>query len=90
NDIGIGNNGYFDGTNSIYKNTGTATTIFQDSTGNIRFFNAPSGTAGSVITYTERMTIKSNGRINMSSLPTSSAGLSAGDLWNDAGTLKIV
>lgn len=31
-----------------------------------------------------------NGKVNMSSLPTSSAGLSAGDIWNDAGTLKIV
>src|SRR3546814_15417080 len=28
--------------------------------------------------------------VNISILPTSSAGLSAGDLWNDAGTLKIV
>jgi hypothetical protein len=25
----------------------------------------------------------------MSSLPTSATGLSAGDLWNDGGTLKI-
>jgi cytoskeletal protein CcmA (bactofilin family) len=31
-----------------------------------------------------------NGTINFSSLPTSSAGLSAGDIWNDGGTLKIV
>jgi hypothetical protein len=28
--------------------------------------------------------------INFSGLPTSSAGLSAGDVWNDSGTLKIV
>lgn len=28
--------------------------------------------------------------INFNGLPTSSAGLSSGDLWNDAGTLKIV
>ena len=34
--------------------------------------------------------VKRNGRINASSLPTSSAGLSAGDIWNDGGTLKIV
>jgi hypothetical protein len=34
--------------------------------------------------------VKANGRINMSSLPTSSTGLSTGDLWNDAGTIKIV
>jgi hypothetical protein len=29
-------------------------------------------------------------RVSMSSLPTSSTGLSTGDLWNDGGTLKIV
>jgi hypothetical protein len=51
-------------------------------TGNIKFAAGGSSTA--------QMTIKSNGRINMSSLPTSATGLSAGDLWNDGGTLKIV
>jgi hypothetical protein len=34
--------------------------------------------------------VQSNGRVNMSSLPTSSAGLSAGDLWNNAGVINIV
>ena len=29
------------------------------------------------------------GRINFQSLPTSSAGLAAGTIWNDAGTLKV-
>jgi len=52
------------------------------SSGKIKFAAGGSSTA--------HMTIKSNGRINMSSLPTSSAGLSAGDIWNDGGTLKIV
>lgn len=28
--------------------------------------------------------------INLSSLPTSASGLKTGDVWNDAGTLKIV
>tara|TARA_Y100001938_G_scaffold143057_1_gene215252 strand:- start:6227 stop:7516 length:1290 start_codon:yes stop_codon:yes gene_type:complete len=36
------------------------------------------------------MTVKNNGTINFSSLPTSSAGLSSGDVYNDSGTLKIV
>ena len=31
-----------------------------------------------------------DGTVNMSNLPTSSAGLVAGDIWNDGGTLKIV
>jgi len=30
------------------------------------------------------------GKVNAASIPTSSAGLSAGDIWNDSGTLKIV
>ena len=37
-----------------------------------------------------RMVIKSDGKINFGYLPTSSAGLSSGDIWNDGGTLKIV
>ena len=28
--------------------------------------------------------------INISDLPTSATGLKAGDLWNDAGTVKVV
>lgn len=34
--------------------------------------------------------VRNNGTINMSLLPTSATGLVAGDLWNDAGTIKIV
>jgi len=63
--------------------TGGDITIHNDfASGNIKFAAGGSSSA--------HMTIKSNGRINMSSLPTSSTGLSTGDLWNDAGTLKIV
>lgn len=39
---------------------------------------------------TAHLTIKSNGRINMSALPTSATGLSAGDLWNNSGVINIV
>jgi hypothetical protein len=28
--------------------------------------------------------------LNLSDLPTAAAGLKSGDVWNDAGTLKIV
>jgi hypothetical protein len=35
------------------------------------------------------MKIKAGGSINMT-LPTSSAGLSAGDLWNNSGVVTIV
>ena len=33
--------------------------------------------------------VRINSRINLASLPTSAAGLAAGDLWNDSGTLKV-
>jgi len=35
-------------------------------------------------------TFKNSGTLNMSSIPTSSAGLLSGDVYNDSGTLKIV
>jgi len=34
--------------------------------------------------------ITATGTINFANLPTSSSGLSAGDLWNDSGTVKVV
>jgi len=34
--------------------------------------------------------IQDNGRINMSSLPTSAAGLTAGHIWNNSGVLNII
>jgi hypothetical protein len=37
---------------------------------------------------TPKMTIKGT-TVNISSLPTSSAGLATGDIWNDSGTLKV-
>jgi hypothetical protein len=35
-------------------------------------------------------TLHVNGTVRLQGLPTSAAGLSAGDIWNDSGTLKIV
>ena len=34
--------------------------------------------------------VKNSGQINIGSLPTSSAGLSSGDIWNNSGVLNIV
>lgn len=38
----------------------------------------------------ERMSIKNNGQVNISSLPLSSVGLVSGDLWNNLGVVNIV
>ena len=39
---------------------------------------------------TSLLEVKNNGVINASNLPTSSAGLSSGDIWNNSGVLNIV
>lgn len=39
---------------------------------------------------TPQITVKSTGVINLTGVPTSSAGLSAGDLWSNGGVLTIV
>ena len=60
-----------------------------DFTGELRFNNNWNNNANSAI-GTEVMRIKNTGVINISNVPTSNTGLIAGDIWNDAGTLKIV
>ena len=62
--------------------TGGADIIFQTST--------PGASGSTDRTPTTKMTIKGSGVINFSSLPTSSAGLSAGDIWSNVGILTIV
>jgi hypothetical protein len=47
------------------------------------------GTAG-VFAGTTRFTIKNSGVLNIASIPTSSAGLSSGDIYSNAGILTIV
>jgi hypothetical protein len=46
-----------------------------------------SDTKSSALLSTSKVKIA---KLNISNLPTSSAGLSAGDIWNDSGTLKVV
>ena len=41
-------------------------------------------------TFTKRLRISSTGQINFANVATSSSGLTAGDIYNDGGTLKIV
>ncbi len=49
------------------------------------------GTSGAAdATATIRMTIKTNGVVNLSSIPTSAAGLSSGDIYSNLGILTIV
>jgi hypothetical protein len=56
----LSQNSYNNGTNNIYK-TSSSATQYQQSNGQHFWFNAPSGTAGNVITFTQAMTLDASG-----------------------------
>ena len=83
------NNAYYDGS---WKrlDAGYSHRFSMSSDGSITFWSGGTGVADSSVSWSKVFIIKNNGTINMPSLPTSATGLSAGDVWNDGGTLKIV
>jgi hypothetical protein len=62
NTLRVGNNEYVN-TSAVgtYLTTGFATTYIQNSTGQHAWYNAPSGTAGNAITFTQAMTLTTTG-----------------------------
>jgi hypothetical protein len=64
NILDFGINYYFDGTNYIYNNTDAASSL-QMRSGEFRFNTAPSGTAGTACTLSERMRITSGGLVGI-------------------------
>jgi hypothetical protein len=85
--LNIGNNFYYDGTNSVYVNTATAT-LYQQSVGQHRWYTAPSGTAGNAISFSQKMLLDSsalsvNGVITTDNQGTSSSQIRA---VNSGGT----
>lgn len=91
-------NGYFrvtknNSTQIEIERTGAApSTIYIKNTSDKCIIDYVGGSGGIEfqVEGTLQMKIAENGRISMYNLPTSSAGLSTGDLWNDSGTVKIV
>jgi len=63
-DLNVVFNGYYNGTNFIYKVTDFATKYTQLS-GQHQFFTAPSGTAGNAITFTQAMTLTASGNLGL-------------------------
>jgi hypothetical protein len=70
-------NTYFNGTNFIYKATGTAS-YYQQATGEHRFFTAASGTAGNAISFTKAMTLSGDSDISLLLGTTSAAYATSG------------
>jgi hypothetical protein len=60
----LANNFYFNGTSNLYKTTGEAT-AYQQSAAQHQWFNAPSGTAGNVVTFTQAMTLDASGNLGI-------------------------
>jgi Chaperone of endosialidase len=69
-------NSYFNGTNDIYVLTGSAASAYQLNQGVHKWYNAPSGTAGGTITYTQAMTLDASGNLLVGgTLNTAAAGI---------------
>jgi hypothetical protein len=60
----MGNNTYGTASGSVYKNTAAAT-IYQQYGGAHYWYNAPSGTAGNAITFTQAMTLDNSGNLGI-------------------------
>ena len=89
NDVNINNNGYYNGALGIYKNNGISSAISLDSTGNIVFYNAPSGTAGNTLTYSERMRLTLAGRLLLGTTTESTFLLDVNGTARVSGTLTL-
>jgi hypothetical protein len=75
----LGANNYFSGSNFIYKATAAATR-YQQTSGEHLWFNAPSGTAGNAISFTQALTLDADGRLLLGT--TSVLGTSNGAIFS--------
>jgi hypothetical protein len=77
NQVGVLGNAYFDGSSYRYKQTAVATRYEQNNTGSHAWYNAPSGTAGNAISFTQAMTLDAGGRLGVGTTSPSSFGVTA-------------
>jgi hypothetical protein len=96
------NNAFFNGTNNIYRNTAPASQYYQNAGSHV-WRNAPSGTAGNAITFTQAMTLDASGNllvglttagttaaktIQIANGTAPTADVTGGQLYVEAGALK--
>ncbi len=71
-------NAFFNGTNWIYRNSSWPASYYNQSNGLHRWYNAPSGTAGNAISFTQAMTLDASGNLGIGTTsPSASAILDA-------------
>lgn len=94
-DMQIGSNAYYNGTNYIYKATDYASRYLQYNSQHI-WFNAPSGTAGSAISFTQAMTLFSDGNLGLGTttnagykLDVNGTGRFSGNLTVQSGYIQV-
>jgi hypothetical protein len=63
--IGVVNNGYFNGSGWIYTNDGSKSSRYHQYDGQHLFYIAPSGTAGNAISFTQAMTLNASGNLSL-------------------------
>ena len=68
-------NAFYNGTNNIYKATGRSNVYGVNASGEFVWFNAASGTAGNTITFTQAMTLNTNGVLALQGASTSANGV---------------
>lgn len=88
----LGANAHFDNTNFIYKTTAAASRYQQDS-GVHYWYNAPSGTAGNAITFTQAMTLDASGRLGIGTTSPATklqvnGTFASNSLWTDASSIS--
>jgi len=83
-------NAYYNGTNNIYKNNGYASVYSINNSGQHQWFNAASGTAGGIISFTQAMTLDASGNLGIgTSSPTQKLEVSGNIKLGSSGSTLI-
>ena len=61
----FGNNTYFNGSDNYYISTAAAARFYIETSGSFIWQNAPSGTAGNAISFTQAMTLNASGNLSI-------------------------
>jgi hypothetical protein len=85
----ISANGYYNGTNNVYKSNGYSNLYALDSGKNI-WYNAPIGSAGANITYTQAMTLDTSGNLLVGANSVLGGGSGRGNITINGSSTSIL